>query len=412
MSVTRTISLQHARRLSIAAQQLTGPSPPVECDADADGMARLVHALGCVQIDAVRAVEQTQYLVLWSRLGRYDPALLDDLLFKQYRLFEYWAHAASIVATEDYPLHATRMRRKQAEQNRSNDWIAANAALYDHVIERLRADGPLPTDAFDDLTVVPWTSSGWNDNRNVAIMLTLLWERGEVMIAGRKQRRRYWDLTDRCLPDHVRQTELSDFETQRRAVRRALKALGVATPAQIKLHFLRHQYPQLPEVLDALQDEGEIEPVVVAAGDGEALSGAWMLHRDSRTVLDALERHEWQPRTVLLSPFDNLICDRNRTEQLFDFRYRIEIYVPKAKREYGYYVLPILHDDGLVGRMDLQMDRTRNRLIVNGLYAEDRAPAAAAAGIGDTTRDLAAFLGADAVDWPDSLPPVWQHGLS
>ena len=411
MSTQPELTRDEARRLAVTAQRLAGPRP----QPDATGIMETVHALGCLQIDAVRAVEQTQYLVLWSRLGPYDPAELDRLTFDEAQLFEYWAHCASIVPATDYPLHTARMRHYRTRAHASNTWIDANPRLYRHIIDRLRIDGPLPTDAFDDLADVPWQSSGWNDNRNPAMMLSLLWARGEVMIAGRAQRRRLWQLTEHYLPAEVRQETLTDAEIEHRAVVRALEALGVGTARHVREHFLRGRYPNLAETLDALVDDGTVQPVTVHDADGSPLGKEpWYMATSRRPDLARIRAGAWTPRTTLLSPFDNLICDRTRTAQLFDFDYRVEIYVPKAKRQFGYYVLPILHGDRFIGRLDLQMDRKQHRLVVNAGYREADAPddETTAAQVAAAITSLAGFLDAAAVDVTGPMPAPWQRALT
>lgn len=405
------LTLHDARRLAVTAQRLAAPQPT----PDTDGILDTIRSLGCLQIDAVRTVEQTQYLVLWSRLGPYEPAALDRLTFDDVQLFEYWAHCASLVPVEDYPLHTGRMRHYRTRAHASNAWIDANPRLYNHVIERLRHDGPLPTEAFDDLADVPWKSSGWNDNRNAAMMLSLLWARGEVMIAGRTQRRRLWHLTEAYLPETVTREERDDHAIERAAVARALAALGVGTECHVREHFLRGRYPNLPATLTDLSADGTIQPVTVLGEDGAPLGNEpWYVAASQLPALGEIQAGTWDPRTTLLSPFDNLICDRTRTSQLFNFDYRVEIYVPKAKREFGYYVLPILHGERFIGRLDLQMDRKQGRLVVNAGYREADAPddRATAPNVAAALTSLATFLQADAIDVPGTMPPTWRRALT
>ena len=401
-----TLSVSDARRLAVASQLLAGETlaPPT------GDIMTLMRALGCVQIDPIRAVERTERLVLWSRLGSFDLDELRRLRFEEFALFEYWAHAASIVLTEDYPIHATWMRHAAASTKYSA-WIEANAVLRDHILTQLHKDGPLGIDAFDDLAVEPWPSSGWNSNRNVSMMLTFLWDQGLLTTGGRRGQRRFWHLAEACLPEWTPRNELDMAETVRRAAQRSLRALGVATEKQINLHFTRRRYPDLTKILEELVEEGKIEPVALT-GEGAAWPGPWYIHADNLPLLAALRHGAWAPRTVLLSPFDNLICDRARTELLFDFHYRIEIYVPKARRRYGYYVLPILHGERLIGRVDARMDRKTERLVVNNVYAEEDAPKGSGVGkeIAGVLEELASFLNARNIDYLASSPKGWRLG--
>jgi uncharacterized protein len=195
------------------------------------------------------------------------------------------------------------------------------------------------------------------------------------------------------------------------AAQKAVRALGVATERQIKQHYTRSRYPQLTAALKKLVKEEILLPVTVL-GAAEPLPGQWYLHRDDSELLAQIQAGDWHGRTTLLSPFDNLICDRDRTEQLFDFYYRIEIYVPRAKRQYGYYVLPILHHDRLIGRVDATMDRQANKLHINNVYAEADAPADAetAQAIAQAATNLAQFLGADSLVW-GTTPKIWPVHL-
>jgi len=402
----RAISMTTARRLAVTRQHLAGPRPTT----DAAGMLDVVRDLGCLQLDPISAVAPSHLLVLWSRLGGFDPATLNTLLWEDRTLFEYWAHCASIVLTEDYPLHQPRMRENSIDGVRRHAkvhaWMEENAELCQHVLNEIEQRGPLLSRDIADLAVSDWQSTGWNTGRNVSRMLDFLWAAGEIMVAGRSRSggQKLWDLSERCLPDWTPRTELSDDEHVRIAAQRALRALGVGRIADIRQHFIRFRYPGLPAALKALEAEGQIERVAIAE-DGTALPGVWYIHADDLPLLDQLEADGWQPRTTLLSPFDNLICDRARTELMFGFEFRIEIYVPKEKRRWGYYVLPILHDDRLIGRIEPLMDRKSGTLTVNNLWFEpgtpdpsDTMPAITAA-----IEDLATFLGAREIAYSQNV---------
>jgi uncharacterized protein YcaQ len=239
-------------------------------------------------------------------------------------------------------------------------------------------------------------------------MIDILWTQGKVMVAGRMGLEKTYDLTERLLPDWTPRERLSDRELSRRAAQRSLRALGVGTARNIENHFTLNRYPNLADALAALQRSGLIEPVRVADWPGE-----WFVHAEDLPLLDRIESGEWEPRTTLLSPFDNLIYERARTELLFGFRFRTEIYVPKAKRQYGYYLLPILHGDRLIGRVDAAMDRTQGRLVVKAVHAEPDGPVTLRAGraVGGAIASLAEFLGASAVDVAGPVPDRWKRGI-
>lgn len=408
----RTITPQIARRLAITRQRLAGQETP----ATPDGILNLIRDLNCVQIDPINAVARTQYLVVWSRLGQYDTEDFHRLLWKDRSLFEYWAHAASIVPTEDYPIHADMMRRYGTSESewgqRARKWIAENQELYHHILTEIKENGPLPSQAFTDTTEVGWHSTGWTSGRNVNQMLDYLWSQGKIMVSGRKGLQRLWDLSERHLPEWTPREELEREVVVYRAAQKSLRALGVGTAMHIKRHYIRNRYHNLPVVMKKLEADRRIQRIKVAEADN-VWPGVWYIHTDDLPLLDSLEAGDWQPRTTLLSPFDNLICDRDRTELMFDFLFRIEIYVPKAKRQYGYYVLPILHGDQIIGRIDPKMDRKTGQLNIQAVYAEPDAPGnkITARSVSKTIQNLAAFLGADDIIYTGDIPTGWKTAL-
>jgi uncharacterized protein YcaQ len=273
-------------------------------------------------------------------------------------------------------------------------YLGENQAFRRYVLARLRADGPLPTRAFEDRSAVGWRTGGWNDDgRNTSMMLEVLWAKGEVMIAGRAGQERVWDLAARRLP--LDGTRMAPGEEARRLLDTQLRALGISKLTGFGKTFERTRPPRWERSLAGLESEGRAVRVRV-----DGIPGERWVHAD---VLDRLFR----PRTVLLSPFDRLIHDRVRTEELFGFRFRLEIYVPKAKREFGYFVLPILHGDRIVGRLDPNFDRTANVLRVDAVYAESDAPRGIWPAIRKQIDELAAWLGAEDVVLSE-LPSAWR----
>jgi uncharacterized protein len=407
----RTVDPASVRRLFVSRQRLAGPRPA----GDAAGIMAVADDLGYLQLDPISVVARSHLLVLWSRLGGFHPGELDRLLWRERRLFEYWTHGASIVPTQDYPIHHLLMRRypsdRSAYNRRVRAWLADNQALRRSILRRLRADGPLPGRELEDRSAVAWRSGGWTAGRNVERMLDVLWTQGTIVVAGRSGRQRLWDVAERWLPDWTPTGRLPEREVVRRSAQRSLRALGVATAHDIDRHFTQGRYPGLDAVLAGLERAGRVERVRVAA-DGAEWPGPWYVHAADLPALERIQAGDWRPRTTLLSPFDNLVIGRERTERLFGFRFRMEIYVPKAARQYGYYVLPVLHGDRLVGRVDLAMDRRRGRLLVHAVHAEPDAPAAAGPALAAALHELAAFLGADQVELRQPSPPVWRSALA
>ncbi len=407
----RTITPIIARRLALVCQHLAGERPA----SDAAGILNLVRDLGCVQLDPISVVARSHQLVLWSRLGPYDHTHLDQLLWKDRSLFEYWAHAASIVPTADYPIHRLFMRQYATGNITSHTglrylkWLKDNASLRRHILQELRRNGPLPARAFEDKTQAEWYSTGWTSGRNVNQMLDYLWTKGLIMVAGRSGIQKLWDLSERCLPDWTPREVLSPREVAYRAAQKSLRALGVATTQHIQQHFIRRRYTDLPKIMNQLQRDGRIERVEI---DGDA--SEWFVHTDDLPLLDRVLADEIEfNRTILLSPFDNLICDRARTKQLFNFDFTIEIYVPPHKRKYGYYVLPILHGDRLIGRVDPKMDREHGRLMIHAVHAERGAPMnrATSRSIRSAIENLATFLGANEITFTKLVPEGWKRDV-
>lgn len=399
------ITRQTLRRLNIVRQHLHAATRPP--------LLELVRDLGCLQLDPISTVERSHLLVLWSRLGHYDPAALDVLLWQERTLFEYWAHAASIVLTEEYPVHAWHMARAE----RDDDWQRyANGndlrPLFDLVREHLRVHGGSLSREIDDAHISERFESVWWSGRYVPRVLETLWTQGEVMVVGREGKQRRWGLAESHLPSWTPRETWSDEQITRFAAQKAIRALGAATPKQIRAHYTRGRYPQLEAVLAALVAEGTLVPVQVQDPHSEPLRGDWLMHSADVPLAEALARGEaWHPRTTLLSPFDNLICDRERTEALFDFYFRIEIYVPAEKREYGYYVLPILHGDALIGRVSPRYERKTRTLHIENVYAEPSAPrnAATQRAIEDNIADLGRFLGAKAIEWHNNAQNTFKR---
>ena len=396
------ISRQAAQRLAIASQRLSSPRPR----ADAATVMSLLRALRYVQLDPVSVVAPSHEIVLWSRLGMGANAVIDDLLSRQRKLFEYSLAAAAIVLTEDWPMYRAFMDAYPTYPEMST-WVGANHALHQHILDRLAARGPLPTSGFQDVAVVPWKSSGWTAGRNVERMLQFLWLRGTVMVAGREGRERIWDLTESLLPVTVGQAALEMDQALTTAVEHAMRALGVARQGDIRRYFFGLNWaPPLGVALDKLLAEGQLVPVAI---EGEPNDQPTYIHVESLEALAAIQAGRWAGRTVLLSPFDNLICDRDRVQRLWGFSFKNEMYVPKTKRQYGYYLLPILHGDQLIGRVAPRLDRRRGVLEIEGLYLEPsvRPTAALAHAVQGQLDELATFAGATAVHYGDILPPGW-----
>ena len=408
------LSLQDAKRLAVVKQHLAGPLPS---NPKSEHIYRIVQELAYLQIDPISAVAPSHQLVLWSRLGKYKLDDFEHLMWKERKFFEYFGHAASVVLTEDYQIHSARMRAYVTGHGIPKSWHAAiqkwmkkNNALRLYLLKELRRKGPLASREIEDRSERPWRSTGWTNQRNVSRMLDFLLSQGKVMVAGRSGKQKLWDLTERCLPSWTPRARISDYEVDRLAMEKSLRALGVATQKQIMTHFSSGRYSDPTKVLDDLEFEGIISHVQI---EGMKNGKKSYIHSEDLRILDQLRGDNFKGRTTLLSPFDNLIIDRERTKALFDFEMSFEIYVPKKLRKFGYYVLPILQGDKLIGRIDPQMDRKNGTLVINAVYAEKFAPKTKESGkvIALAIEHLADFLEAKNVVYSTKVPDFWKSQL-
>ncbi|HEX6655482.1 MAG TPA: crosslink repair DNA glycosylase YcaQ family protein, partial [Candidatus Limnocylindria bacterium] len=313
------------------------------------------------------------------------------------QLFEY---NAFLIPAEDLPLHRPAMQRfPRPEYSRGRyirQWMGDNAGFRGYVLDELRRRGPLLSRDFDDRAEVPWQTGGWNDGKNLGRMLEILWNAGQLAISRREGSQRVWDLFERVFPEPIE--ELPDPMVAVELLDRQLRVRGLDRPGWGGA-LEAGKLPFRDEAEASLRADGVAVPVEV-----DGLPGEWLAHADALADLDA---GAWRPRTVVLGPFDPLVADRDRVQLLFDFRFKLEIYVPVAKREFGYYVLPILHDDRFVGRIDPVMDRRAKVLRINAVHAEPDAPPRAWRSVESAINELADWLGAERVELP-ALPAPWR----
>ena len=394
------------RRLAIRNQRLAGPAPRAK--PTAQDLLDTVKALRCLQLDPTAVVARNHLLVLFRRHGAFDETLFDELAYGERALFEYWAHEASYVLSEDLPIHRYAMKPPVggAWRAKQNDWWDRESEFRAHIVERLSEQGPLRAREIEDRAQDGWVSrDAWTNRPNVNRMLDLMWVRGLVGVSRREGTQRIWDLLARCVSRTAPDERLTDEEVTYRAAPYAIRALGAGRAPHIRAHFTRNRYPHLPKVLERLERDGVVQRIgVTGLGDDW-----WILSED----LETAESAEFKPRTALLSPFDNLLCDRARTEALFGFTHRLEIYVPKPKRRWGYFVLPVLDGERMVGRIDLAMDRKRNVLSAIAVHKEPGAPRGKRLpqAIRKELERLAAWRGATGIEVLKA-PPEWLAVLA
>src|SRR6478672_1214620 len=328
----REVGVEEARRIAVHAQGL---------DGDARGVLETVRRLGFLQLDPISSVAPPQHLVLWSRLGSFDTAELDRLLWEKRKLVEW---RAFLYPSEDLPMLKAFMRRRDRPMDaRIMAWLKEHAAFRRYVLKELRERGPLLSREIEDAPGHNREDHRWWGQRKMGLMLELLAARGQVAVVGRRGKQRLWDLAERWYPE----TETLSLPQARKLYEeKRFRALGV--------RLERGRLVAHPEAEDGPVPE----------------------------------------RTTFLSPFDRLVHDRDRAEALWDFFYRLEMYVPAAKREYGYYVLPILHGDRIVGRIEPVFDRKEKVLRVSGLWWQ---PGEKPVDLDEPLPSLASFLGAERI---------------
>jgi uncharacterized protein len=358
------LSRTDARRIAVRAQLLDSRRP--------DGPDRLldvVRHLTLLQLDPTAAIAPNADLVAWSRLGSsYSPIDLDAAQ-EQRSVLEIWA---TVRPAEDLALYRAEMaaRADGGGHAAAREWVAANKAFHRDVLDRLAESGPMPSRDVPDTCTEPWKSTGWTNNRNVTQMLEIMVGRGEAAIAGRKGSERLWDLASRVYPDDpiVPVDEAKRLRNERR-----LRALGIA----------RVRTTQVPIEPWDVGESGEAAVV-------EGVKGEWR-------VDPALLGQPFSGRAALLSPFDRLVHDRKRAVELFEFEYQLEMYKPAAKRQWGYFALPILFGDRLVGKLDARADRKAGVLRVAAIHEDEPFDKATAAAVRDEIEDLARWLGLELV---------------
>ena len=380
------LTLTQARRIALAAQGLGAPRP---AQVFRRHLNREIGRLSLHQIDSVNVLARAHYLPSFSRLGMYDRGLIDQAAWgarRDRRLFEYWAHEASLLPLELHPLFRWRM---QQADNGEVGWRTMRVFARErrsealHVLDRIRAEGPMAASDFENGK----GRGGWWEWGDAKRALEWLFWAGHVTTATRRNSfERVYDLTERAIPRAILDLPTPSLADAHRAlVERAASALGVATATDLRDYFRMSPEPARRAIAE-LVEEKVLLPVAVKGWRQPAF-----IHHSAR-----------RPRRIrgqsLLAPFDPLIWERSRTERLFDFRYRIEIYTPAHKRVHGYYVLPFLMDERIVARVDLKSDRQNSRLLVRKVTLEPQAPADTNDRLMAELKLMADWLGLESVD--------------
>jgi len=359
--------LSALRALALHCQELDTPNGS-EPTPSLDSVFETVDRLGAVQIDTLQMVARAHYVTIWSRRGTYDPSVFDALAssLKEHKVFEGWYHAACFVPLHEYRYQMPRQRRLRED---GHDWFQkwvkepSHRELVESVRERIRAEGGLRTSDFEN----DGKRGTWWDWKPAKIALEHMYAFGELMIAGRVKFQRVYDLTERVLPTWVDTTEPTSEERDRFWVERGARALGVSLPRNPADYTWMKLSQARPIIAAAIRDG------VLVEVQGETLGGVKTLvvHRDNLELLEKAASGEIHAqRTTFLNPFDNLWWAQGRDEAFWGFRQRLEAYTPAPKRIYGYFCLPILHKDRLVGRFDPKLERKNGLLRLKALYLE------------------------------------------
>ncbi|MEM6346447.1 MAG: crosslink repair DNA glycosylase YcaQ family protein [Bacteroidota bacterium] len=349
---TQTLSQKHARRLALKAQALLKPNP---FGKGKQAVQKAVNQLSYVQIDTISVIERAHLHVLRTRVSNFQPEMLDQLVSKDRSTFEYWSHAAAYLPMEDYRYS---LPRKQSIKNGENSWFRQPPKEMAEVLARIQAEGPLRS---KDFATKAKRSGEWWDWKPAKQALEQLFHEGELMIAERKGFQKVYDLPERVLPNWVDTSFPTEDEMARHLIERCLQNRAFASLKEIG--YLRKGYRNLlKKTLAGMVEAGEIEAIQIDGASDEYYAFPATLSRSVPRI--------GKKRATLLSPFDNIIIQRKRLAMLFDYWYQIECYVPAPKRKYGYFVLPILFGDQLVGRLDPKADRNKQILYIRKLWIE------------------------------------------
>ena len=386
------ISRESARRLMIEKQGINQFPESNSMKSVVDTISRL----GCLQIDTISVIERAHYLTLWSRLGAYDMNHLDESAYKDRKLFEYWAHAACFVPYDDYRfyLHAMKVRQEEMKA-RFVKRTGKDVEVLDQVLARIKDEGPLSSKDFEG----PKRNAGWWNRKTEKVAMDYMYGAGILMVSDRVRFQRYYDLSENVLPSWVAVEPPSDDERTEFFIRKTLQCLGAIKPIDVRKYYHHHSVKlgqttkQIEERLKGLDGLKEVN----VEGDKKK---HYCLDEDVE-MLQIIDDDFGFDDVRLLIYFDNLMWNRERVQHLFGFESKLEIYLPKEQRVYGYYHLPVLYGDQLDARIEPKMDRKEKKLIIRGYWTEP--------GFTETDEfrekleknlaDFAAFHGAELIEW-------------
>ncbi len=396
----------HSQRLSTRPGAEPVPAP--------DALLDVIEQMGCVQIDTLQMVQRSHYMILWSRLGSYDPADLDRLAYDpaERRLFEYWYHAACLIPLSEYRYRLPMMRcHREVRSQRMREWLSkpGHADLKDAALARIRSEGGLRAADFEHNR--PGRGVWW-DWKPAKRALEYLFYEGQVMIADRLNFQRVYELRERVLPDWVDTTEPTVEEAHRHVLEQSLSALGVCTASQVSAYTHDLNVTAARPYIRELLAEGLFVQIQGQLSDGKAAD--LLVHRDNLPLLERAAAGDLPAqRTTFLSPFDALFYPPRRDRQFWNFEQTLEAYKPAAQRRWGYFCLPILHKGRLVGRFDPKLERKTGTLRLKALYLEPgiEPDEELVAGVAAAMRDFLAFHDATELVIEASQPAIFGEKL-
>ena len=408
---TISASLEGIRQLAVARQHLAGRLPK---RPSAEDIVSLIRDLPFVQWDPVTVVAPSHIISLWSRLGDFRISDLDRLMWRDRRVFLHWTPIAFLVLTEDYPIYHSLMKRYPESLTKSwgnhipraRQFLAEHRELRKRMLAELK-NGPLQPTQFRDYVRTKRSEDGWSSGSDVSNMLFHMHMSGEVMVVGREGNQNVWGLSEEFLPSWAMRKELSEEEFEWEAAQRAIRGLGTAVLREVRYYFPPGRYENLKSTLARLEEEFVIHPVSV---DGLGGRDKRYIHDRDVPLLESVSSGAWEPRMSLLPPFDNMLRQHS---QVFSFDYVREQFLPKEKRRFGTYVLPILWGERFIGRIDPQFDKKEEKLVINSVHAEPGAPGGKeiSSMVGETIERLSDFIGAREVVYKGPVPAAWKSSL-
>lgn len=400
MSENPVLTKIQAQQLMLAGLGLLRKPRKQASKSDILATIRQIHNL---QMDTISVVARAHLHILWSRLGSYDPVWLEEL-HAEGRLFEYFSHGVSLLPIEDYPLFRSRMLKRFVGWDNIKEWAEKNADIVEKILQHIRQNGEVRSSDFENKN----SHGAWWDWKVEKVALEHLYYRGDLMISRRDKFQRVYDLRERVLPTWDDSRAPAYKDAVKALTLNAVKALGLANMTWASNYFYLKK-AETTQALKELEEDSLIHPVNV-----EGLKGnPYFVHTDNLALLSETLNGKLRPtHTAILSPFDPLVTDRARAQDLFDFDYNIECYTPAPKRKFGYFVLPILHKGNLVGRMDAKAWRSQKRLQVIRLYLEPGVlpSTALAKDLADTIKAYATWQELDKVEF-DWTEPEKFRGL-